>query len=66
MGEDHTVEAFVNARNKQVLIGIANENGKGVYSEETHRFAWEALVGFAKQVIAVDRHVQGHLKLLEE
>lgn len=66
MGEDHELEALLNPDNKKILININNESGNLVYSDETHPYAWESLVYFAKQVLNYDEKIQEQLNLLEE
>lgn len=58
MGEDHELNATLNADNIHVNMSIANESGNTVYQDETHIYAWEALVGFAHQIIATDKRIQ--------
>ena len=50
MGEDH------------VEIGIVNENQTLVYAEKSHIFAWDAMVSFAKQIIACDARIQQEIE----
>jgi archaeosine-15-forming tRNA-guanine transglycosylase len=66
MGEDHEIEAFLNAKNKRILMGIENENQEIVFSEEVHPYGWESLVLFAQQVIDCNERIKQHLELMEE
>jgi hypothetical protein len=53
MGEDHEIWAK-KVDETHVKVEVFNEHQDMVYQENSHVFAWEALVGFAKQVLAVD------------
>ena len=54
MGEEHEIYV-TKLDNDQILISVINESGDVAYSEETHQFAWDSLVGFAKQIIHCER-----------
>lgn len=66
MGEDHELEASVNPKTKQVSIKINNESGNLVYHDNTHEYAWDSLVYFAKQVLSYDKRIKNELELLGE
>lgn len=59
MGEDMTIECE-GLDDNHVKVSVLDENEELVHEEETHIYAWESLVYFAKQILAVDaRLTQG-------
>ena len=60
MGEDHYIVAGVE-KDGQVRTVVMNENDDVVFTEVSHRFAWESLVSFARMVISQDEQVQKEL-----
>lgn len=60
MGEDHYIVADVE-KDGQVRTMVMNESDDIVFTEVSHRFAWESLVSFAKMVISQDEQVQKEL-----
>ena len=66
MGEDHEIQARIHVSNKRrVWVRILNEQSEEVYSEESHIYAWESLVGFAKQVLACDERLRQEIEINE-
>lgn len=61
MGEDHEIEAKM-LPGHQVSINIINDNGDTVYEDQTHLYAWESLVDFARQVLQQNEHIQQKLE----
>lgn len=65
MGDD--LEIFAKLYDdRHVQVVVQNESSDTLYDEVSHIYAWESLVYFAKQVIAVDVRLQEDLKLMEE
>lgn len=57
MGEDYIIYAKLISQN-QVSVKIENEDGEVVFKEKTHKYAWESLVYFAKQVLACNERIE--------
>ncbi len=58
--EDHRIFARVKD-NSLIQIAIENEDGDIILREDTHLYAWESLVYFAKQVLYHDKRIQKDL-----
>ena len=43
--------------NGEIEVRVEDENDNEVYNQTSHRFAWEELVYFAKQVLSVDERM---------
>lgn len=65
MGEDHDITVKLHD-DRHVEVVVRNEHLDILYDEVSHIYAWESLVYFAKQVVAVDARLQEDLKLMEE
>jgi hypothetical protein len=64
MGEDMTIECKL-IDTKRVHVDIIDENDNSVYSEDSHIYAWESLVSFAKQVLACDERLRQEIEVNE-
>jgi len=57
MAEDLVIYATY-LKDKQIAVTVTNEEDIVVFHEDSHVFAWESLVYFAKQVIILDKTIQ--------
>ncbi len=48
-----------------ISVEVEDEQGEKVYDQISHIYAWESLVGFAKQVLNCDKKIQEELERLE-
>ena len=64
MGEDMSIECKL-IDTKHVHVDIIDENDNSVYSEDSHIYAWESLVSFAKQVLACDKRLRQEIEINE-
>lgn len=64
LGEDHELWAK-SIEPKMVQMVIRNESNEVVYFENSHIYAWESLVSFAKQVLACDERLRQEIEINE-
>lgn len=62
MGTDHVLYAKDKENEIEVLI-INEDTDKIEYRESTHKFAWDSLVYFAKQVISENERIEKQMEL---
>lgn len=63
IGEDHEIQVTLLNGEKHVAIDIHDENSMLVEHLETHIYAWESLVSFAKQVLACDERLRQEIEI---
>lgn len=61
MGEDHYIVAGAEKDGQQVRTIVMNEKDDIVFTEVSHRLAWDSLVSFARMVISQDEKIQKEL-----
>ena len=66
MGEDMGITASMNKDGDAVHVQVHDEEGKCVYDEESHRYAWDSLVSFSRQVLHYDKWFKDFEKIKEE
>lgn len=64
MADDLVIYA-THLKGKQIAVTVTNEEDVVVFHEDSHVFAWESLVYFARQVLNCDKKIQEDLERLE-